>query len=616
MNDDFDRNFNNISLIEKINALPISPGIYQFKNSSNKIIYIGKAKNLRNRLRSYFQKGKPQDAKTRAMIDKIADVDIILVDSEAEALILEDTLIKQNKPRYNVLLRDDKSYPYVRITQEEFPRIFPTRKLIRDGSKYFGPYTEVRYLKQVLKLLRSIFMFRSCDLKLTVDSIKNKKFKICLDYHIGKCNGPCEGLIAKEDYQSNLKLAMQVLNGKTKEVERMLEEKMNSLADKLLFEEANFIKNKLNLLSEFDAKQKIVTADLIDRDVFGLARDGDTACSLVFKIRDGKLIGKRHYIITNADNISDEKILQRAIEKWYLESEFIPKEIFLCCEPEQLEYIINWLDTKNKGKIHIIIPKSGEKKKLIEMANSNSLFIAKEYNLAQLNREKIISHSVSALHRDLRLRKPPMHIECFDNSHLQGSELVSSMIVFINGKAKKSEYRKYKIETVQKNDDFAAMREVISRRYRRLLEEKKELPDLIVVDGGKGQLSSAVEELKKLEIYDKIEIIGLAKKLEEIFLPDKSEPVILPRTSSSLKLLQQIRDEAHRFAISYHRRLRDKRTLKTELTEIPGIGMKTANKLLNEFGSVEKIRATKKEIIEKKFGISIAQKVYGYYHSS
>lgn len=614
MPDEFDINVMNLSLVEKINSLPNSPGIYQFKSSSNKIIYIGKAKNLRTRVRSYFQKNKPQDAKTKAMLDKIADVEVILVDSEAEALILEDTLIKQHKPRYNVLLRDDKSYPYVRITNEEFPRIFPTRKIVRDGSKYYGPFTEVRYLKQVLKLLRSIFMFRSCDLKLTEDSISKGKFKICLDYHIGKCNGPCEGLIGKNDYLINVKLAIQVLNGKTKDVERMLEERMYKLSEELRFEEANLIKSKLNLLREFDAKQKIVSTDLIDRDVFGLARDGETACSLVFKIRDGKLIGKRHYIITDANSISDEKIMQRTIEKWYLESEFIPKEIYLACEPEQFDYILDWLETQSKGKIHIFIPKTGEKKKLIEMTNSNALFIAKEFNIAQLNREKIIPHQIVALQRDLRLKKPPLRIECFDNSHIQGSELVSSLIVFINGKAKKSEYRKFKIETVNKNDDFAAMREVVYRRYRRQLDEKKELPDLIVIDGGKGQLSAAIEVLTELEIADKVEIIGLAKRLEEVFKPGYTESIILPRTSSSLRLLQQIRDEAHRFAITYHRQLREKRTIQTELTEIKGIGIKTAIKLLNEFGSVENIRNLTKEKIAENFGNAIAEKVYNYYH--
>ncbi len=603
-----------MSLAEKINSLPNSPGIYQFKNFSNKIIYIGKAKNLRTRVRSYFQKNKPQDAKTKAMLDKIADVDVILVDSEAEALILEDTLIKQHKPRYNVMLRDDKSYPYVRITNEDFPRIFPTRKIVRDGSKYYGPFTEVRYLKQVLKLLRSIFMFRSCDLKLTEESIAKKKFKICLDYHIGKCNGPCEGLINRDEYLTNIRLAIQVLNGKTKDVERMLEEKMYRLSEELKFEEANLIKQKLNLLREFDAKQKIVTSDLIDRDVFGLAKDGETACSLIFKIRDGKLIGKRHYIITDSRSVSDETIMQLTLEKWYLENDFIPKEIYLSCEPEQFDYIIDWLEKRSKGKVHIFIPKSGEKKKLIDMTNTNALFIAKEYNIAQFNKEKVIPHQVLSLQRDLRLKKPPIRIECFDNSHIQGSELVSSMIVFINGKAKKSEYRKYKIETVNRNDDFAAMREVVFRRYKRQIDEKKELPDLIVIDGGKGQLSAALNVLIELKISDKVEIIGLAKRLEEVFKPDYPETIILPKTSSSLRLLQQIRDEAHRFAITYHRHLREKRTIQTELTAIKGIGLKTAMRLLNEFGSVEIIKTLSKERIAENFGNAIAEKIFNFYH--
>jgi len=587
-----------IDLSEKLIGLPAKPGVYQFKNNSGKVIYVGKAINLRNRVKSYFQ-SKPHDAKTNAMVKHIADIEVIVTDSEAEALILEDTLIKKLKPKYNILLRDDKSYPYVRITNEPYPRIFPTRKLIRDGSKYLGPFTEVRNLRALMKILRSLFRIRSCDLNITDDTISKKKHKICLDYHIQKCDGPCEGLISLDKYNENIKNAVQVIHGKTEELEKFFENQMQTLAEEMRFEEAAIVRNKLLLLRDYTNQQKVVSAELIDRDIIGLSRHDDLACSLVFMVRDGKLIGKRHFILQNSAEISDNKLIQITIEKWYLENEFIPKEILLPFEPDQTEFIYDWLRKKRGKSIEIIIPKLGDKRKLVNMASANAEFQLKEFLLAIAKREQSISRAVLSLQRDLRLPKPPLRIECFDNSHIQGSDLVSSLVVFENGKPKKSDYRKFIIKNVTKNDDFAAMREAVERRYKRLMEEKISLPDLIVIDGGKGQLSSACSVLKELQIDKKVHIIGLAKRLEEIFLPDVSESILLPRTSSSLKILQQIRDEAHRFAITFHRKLREKRTLHTELTEIEGIGEKTAQKLLIEFGSVEKIKNTPQEELKK-----------------
>jgi excinuclease ABC subunit C len=365
------------------------------------------------------------------------------------------------------------------------------------------------------------------------------------------------------------------------------------------FEEAAIIRNKLLLLRDYTNQQKVVSSELIDRDIIGLSRQDDLACSLVFKVRDGKLIGKRHFILQNSAEISDNKLIQITIEKWYLENDFIPKEILLPVEPDQTEFIYDWLRKKRGKSIEIIVPKLGDKRKLVNMASANAEFQLKEFFLAIAKREQSISRAVLSLQRDLRLSKPPIRIECFDNSHIQGSDLVSSLVVFENGKPKKSDYRKFIIRNVNKNDDFAAMREAVERRYKRLLEEKISLPDLIVIDGGKGQLSSACSVLKELKIDKKVNIIGLAKRLEEIFLPDVSESILLPRTSSSLKILQQIRDEAHRFAITFHRKLREKRTLHTELTEIEGIGEKTAQKLLIEFGSVEKIKNVPEEELKK-----------------
>lgn len=592
----------NEDLARKLENLPSKPGVYQYFNSEGKIIYVGKAKNLRNRVRSYFQKGRPMDAKTKALIAKIVDLELITVDSEAEALILEDTLIKKHKPRYNVLLRDDKSYPYVRVTNERYPRIFPTRKLIRDGSKYFGPFTEVKNMRQVMRVLRSLFMIRSCDLNISEDSIRLKKHRVCLDYHIHKCEGPCEGLISEIHYGQKIKQAIQVLNGRTRDVEKIFEDEMNRLAEEMKFEEAAQMRNKLMVLKEYSAKQKIVSTELLDRDVFGIARLDDTAATLVLKIREGKLIGKRHFIVKNSLENSDESILQRTIEKWYLESEFVPKEIFLPNEPADLEYITDWLGKIAGRSINIAIPKLGDKRKLVEMASSNAELTLKEYIAALEKRDQVIPRPVLSLQRDLRMKNPPRIIECFDNSHIQGSELVSSMVYFEDGKPKKSEYRKFKNKTVGHNDDFAAMREVVRRRYSRLIEEKKQLPDLIIIDGGKGQLSSAYGVIRELGIEDKVTIIGLAKRLEEIYFPQAADSMLLPRSSGSLKLLQQVRDEAHRFAITFHRSLRSKRTLHTELTDIAGIGEKTAQKLLIEFGSVSGIKSATDEAILKFVG--------------
>ncbi len=578
------------ALLEKLSHLPTRPGIYQYMDNLGKIIYIGKAKNLKNRVMSYFQTGRIRDAKTTALIKKICDVEVIIVDSEAEAFILEDTLIKKHKPRYNIMLRDDKTYPFIRITNEEFPKIFFTRNVVRDGSKYLGPYTDLKKVKFLLHNIRNIFQIRSCNLKLTSENIAKGKFRSCLDYHIGKCQAPCINLISQAEYLENISMATQVLFGKTKLLTSQLEKKMLEYSDELKYEKAEEIKQRIIAIKDFSAKQKIVSTDLADRDVFGIAQRAKSACTLIFNIREGKLISKRHFIITNTNFASDEEILQRTIEKLYLESDFIPKELLLPTQIDQMEYITDWLSKKKQRVISVQIPQIGDKKKLVEMANTNAEFILSNYLLSLDKREQKIPHSVVALQRDLRLKSPPRRIECYDNSHIQGSELVSSMVVFVDGKPKKSEYRKFKAKEVQQNDDFAMMRETISRRFRRALEEEQILPDLVIVDGGKGQLSSAYSVLKELDLAEKIAIIGIAKRLEEIFLPNISDSILLPKTSSSLKLIQQLRDEAHRFAITFHRQLRDKRTISSELDDIKGVGEVTKGKLLTEFGSVKEIK--------------------------
>ena len=597
----------------KLAELPSKPGVYLHKDKNGKIIYVGKAKNLKNRIRSYFQQGRIVDAKTKAMISHIYSFDYIIVDTEDEAFILEDNLIKQNKPKYNILLRDDKTFPYIKITNDEFPKIFSTRKKYKDGGKYFGPYTDVRSMNMMIRLIRTIFNIRTCNLKLTEESIAKKKFRVCLDYHIHKCEGPCVGYITKVYYNDNIKKAIQILNGKTKDLELILQKQMLTLSEEMKFEEAGIIKEKLLKLQEFTSRQKIVSNDLKDRDIFGLARVDDLVCTVIFMVREGKIIGRKHFIIKNHLNSENNEIIGITLEKWYLSSDFLPKEIYLTEEPIDLEYITDWLQKKFKQSVSIIIPQLGDKRKLVEMANSNAELILRDHIASLENRDKVVPQMVQALQRDLRMQKPPLRIECFDNSHIQGTDLVSSMVCFENGKPKKSDYRKFKNETVGKNDDFATMAEVVRRRYSRVLAEKTPMPDLIVIDGGKGQLSAAVEVLEELEILSKVTVIGLAKRLEEVYFPGQSDSILLPKASSGLRILQQIRDEAHRFAITFHRQLREKRTIQTQLTEIPGIGEKKATKLIKHFGSVKKIRESSPEAIADILNQKDAESIHTYF---
>lgn len=598
----------------KLRNLPTNPGVYQYKNANGKIIYIGKAKNLKNRVMSYFH-GNNHNAKTVALLRKIADIELTVVNSEAEALILEDNLIKQHKPQYNIMLRDDKTYPYVRVTNEEYPRVFKTRKVIRDGSKYFGPYTEIHHLNFMLRLLRSLLKFRSCQKTMTEQEVEKGKFKVCLNYHIKKCSGACGGFISRSEYNGNIQSAVHILQGKTHELEVKLREQMIQYSDNLEFEKAGEIHNQLLLLENYSVNQKIVTTELIDRDVVGIARIENAACSLIFMIREGKLIAKKHFIITSAAQQSDAEIIQATLEKWYLEAEIIPREILVPVEPEEPEFLLSWLKEKRGRTLELLLPQIGDKKKLVTLASANAEFMLREYFITIAKKDKLQNKAVLALQNDLHLPRIPIHVECFDNSHLQGTDYVSSMVCFKDGKPKKSEYRKYKLKYVDGNDDFAAMREVVYRRYSRLVNEKLPLPDLIIVDGGKGQLSSAIEILEDLGIMDKVSVIGLAKRLEEVFVPHESDSILLPRDSAGLKLIQQLRDEAHRFAITFHRQLREKRTIKTELTDIPGIGEKTAVKLLTKFGSVATIRELTLESLESSVGIKIANSIFNHFHN-
>lgn len=597
----------------KLENLPDKPGVYQFFDEGGKHLYIGKAKSLRSRVRSYFQKGE-QSAKTSLMVKKVKDLELVVTDSEIEALVLENNFIKQYKPRYNVLLKDDKSFPYIRITGELYPRIFPTRRVIRDGSRYFGPYTEVRAMRNALRMINMVFRIRSCRLNIDEESIAKKKFKVCLDYHIKKCDGPCEGLISQADYGAMVAQVEKLLAGKTVDVLRELKAEMKNASENLFFEKAAEIRDKIEKIEAISEKQKMVTEDDADRDIVAVAFEGkDAACS-IFNIRMGKLIGKKQLRLIIQTETEESEIIASVLKQFYGEPVDIPPEICLTAEPADAELISQWLIEKSGKKLKFTYPKRGDLSSLLKLCYENAVLQLKEIQLQRMKKEGNLPYPVKALQRDLRLKHLPKKIECFDISNLQGTDTVASMVVFVDGKPKKSLYRKFIIRSTEgEPDDFASMFEVVTRRYTRLKEEGSKLPELIMIDGGKGQLSSAVQALRKVG-YEEFAIIGLAKRLEEIFLPGESDPVNLPKVSSSLKLLQQVRDEAHRFAITFHRQRRSKRTFTSELLEIKGIGAAVAGKLLAHFGDIAKIRSASLEELIPVIGESKANLVIRHYN--
>jgi len=600
----------------KLNNLPGKPGVYQFINDKQTVIYVGKAKNLKNRVRSYFH-SSITSPKTVALVSKIADFELIVTGSDVEALILENNLIKKFKPRYNVTLKDDKTYPFIKVTNEPFPQIYPTRKIYRDGSKYFGPYTDVRNMRTSLRAINQIFKIRSCKFALTKDAVEKKKYKLCLDYHIKKCDGPCEGLISESAYNEMVAEVIKMLKGKTADLLKEQRKKMELFVNELSFEKAAEVRDKIRQLESIADKQKVISDDSLDRDVIAIAYEGKDVTSSILNIREGKISGKKEFRLSVERETEPAEIYSALIKQYYA-NDFIdvPNEIVLETEPDDLESIIEWLSTMTGHKIKVTIPQRESKlKSILKMSYENALLQLKEWQLQRMKKEGSVPYALSALQRDLRLKHLPKKIVCFDNSNLQGSDAVASMVTFENGKPKKSEYKKFIIKTVVGPDDFASMYEVITRHFTKLIETKQPLPDLIMVDGGKGQLSSAVDALHQLGLSS-FQIIGLAKRLEEVFLPNEREAVTIPKTSSSLKLLQRLRDEAHRFAITFHRLRRDKRTLTSELLEIKGIGKSIAEKLLKEFGSVSGIKTTSIESLEKVIGKKKAELVFTYFSSA
>ncbi len=598
----------NKELEVKIQNLPQSPGVYQFKDATGKVIYVGKAKNLKNRVKSYFIKSQPLNPKINALVSKIYDIEIIVTSSEVEALILEANLIKKLKPRYNVSLKDDKSYPYIVVTNEPFPRVYSTRRIKLDGSRYFGPYTDAYSLKQTLKLIRSIFMVRSCKYYIDDEVIRKKKIKVCLDYHIKKCGGPCEGLVSKEEYNKMIEQVVQLLNGKIDSLVESLKKQMEELANELKFEEAALIRDKIKALEIYTSKQSVVSLEPIDRDIFAVASEGEDACGVLFKVRDGKLVGSQQLFLTGTAHRERKEILETLLTQYYLTSDYIPSEILLPEQIDEANSIEQWLSEKKRSTVKIRPPENEDETRLISMCEINAKYHLDEYRIQKIKaKEEFAPNVLRALQKELHLDRLPRRIECFDISNIQGSDIVASVVVFENGKPKKSEYRKFKIRSVSgKPDDFASMAEVIERRYSRILNEGGKMPDLIVIDGGKGQLTSAIKSLEKLGIKNQ-PIISIAKKFEEIYFPDLEYPQSLPKSSPALHLLQRIRNEAHRFAITFHRELRAKRTFSTKLLEVKGIGEKRAKLLLTKFGSIEEIKKAPLEEIEKILGKKVAK---------
>jgi len=583
-----------------IKNLPNKAGVYQYYDKNKSLLYVGKAKNLKKRVSSYFKK-KQEHGKTRVLISKIQDIKYIVVATEMDALLLENNLIKKYQPKYNVLLKDGKTYPWICIKNESFPRIFQTRNVIKDGSEYFGPYTSVRLVKTLLEFFHQLYPLRNCTLNLSDKNIKEEKFKVCLEYHMGNCLGPCIGEQSNENYMLGIEHIRQIIKGDIKSVIIHLKEAMLKFSANLEFEKAQSIKEKINLLNNYQAKSTIVNPKINDVDVFTIISDEDSAFVNYLKINSGAIVQAHTMEFKKKLEEKEEELLQLAIIELRQRFNSTSKEIYCSHSLENV-----WKD------LSITIPKIGDKRKLIELSMRNAKYIQLDKQKQKINNKERVDNKrlLEQLQNDLHLLEKPRHIECFDNSNIQGTNAVAACVVFKNAKPSKKEYRHFNIKTVNGPDDFASMEEVVYRRYKRLKDEGSNLPQLIVIDGGKGQLSSAVKSLEKLGLRGKISIIGIAKKLEEIYFPGDSVPLYLDKRSESLKLIQQLRNEAHRFGITHHRKKRSKGNLGTSLDEIEGIGPKTVELLIAHFGSVKKVMDAKKEELEGLIGKSKAEKVY------
>ncbi len=585
-------------------TLPDEPGIYKYLSEDGVILYVGKAKNLKKRIGSYFGEKKQQYYKTRVMVRTAQRLEYTITESEHDALLLENSLIKKHQPRYNVNLKDDKSYSYICIKKERFPRVFFTRRVIRDGSTYFGPYTSKHRTAIVLDLIKKLFTLRTCKFNLSQENIEAGKFKVCLEYHIKNCQGPCEGLEQEDEYLDKVAQIKNMLSGNFKEVKRHLQQELNQHVDKLEFELAHQVKVKLEAFEDYQSKSVVVNPAIRDVDVFSIASDDKHAYVNYLKVINGAIINTyTQEMVKNLDE-EPEDLLVYTIQHLRDKFNSITPEVIV---PFPITYL--------EEDVRFIVPQRGDKKKLLDMSLKNvDYFLLQKKQQALTKTSKITSAEriLTALRDALHMQEMPLHIECFDNSNIQGSNPVSSCVVFKNAKPAKADYRHYHIKTVVGPNDFASMEEVVYRRYKRLLEEDSPLPQLIVIDGGKGQLSAAVESLKKLELYGRITIVGIAKRLEEIYFPEDPLPLYINKKSEGLKLIQQARNEAHRFAITFHRNLRSKSFLRSELTEIPGVGDKTAQKLLKHFGSVKKLMAATSDQWAEIAGPAVAKQIESY----
>jgi excinuclease ABC subunit C len=588
-----------------LDTLPRQPGVYKFLDEDETILYVGKAKNLRNRVASYFGSRKHQMHKTRTMVKNAHHLEFVIVETETDALLLENTLIKKYQPRYNVMLKDGKSYSYICVKKERFPRVFITRNLYRDGSTYFGPYTSKSRIKIILDLIKSLFPLRTCKYNLSKQNIEAGKFKVCLEYHIKNCNGPCEGLEEEDVYNERVDQIKNMLRGNFGMVKRHFKEKMEEHALNLEFEKAQQIKEKLTAFEDYQGKSTVVSQTIRDVDIFSIASDEKNAYVNYIKVINGAIINTHtQELVKNLDD-EGEDLLAYAIPEL--------RERFNSIAPE---LILPFEVPLTDPDLVLTVPKIGDKKKLLDLSEKNAKYFMlqqKKQAATAVRKQTSAERILRTLKDDLQMEELPYHLECFDNSNIQGSFPVASCVVFKNAKPSKKDYRHFNIKTVVGPDDFASMEEVVFRRYRRLLEEDESLPQLIIIDGGKGQLSAAAKSLKKLGILDQVTVIGIAKRLEEIFFPGDSIPLFINKKSESLKLIQQARNEAHRFAITFHRNKRSQHFTKTELTDIPGVGAKTAEKLLQHFGSVKKIRQAQHIEIAEVTSLNVAKKVKGYF---
>ena len=591
------------SLEIQLKTLPDSPGVYQYYDKQDNILYVGKAKNLKKRVGSYFTKSH-ENAKTRILVQKIVSIKHIVVTTETDALLLENNLIKKYQPRYNIMLKDDKTYPWICIKKERFPRIFMTRRVIKDGSEYYGPYTNVRTVKVLLDLIRELYPLRTCKYDLSREKIAEKKYKVCLEYHLGNCSGPCEDFQNEDSYNDTIKAIRNIVKGNFKESLNKFHEIMKAFADKMEFEEAQKIKEKLDLLSNYQSKSTIVSPSINNVDVFSIISDESYGYVNFFKIANGSIIQSHTTEIKKKLDETDKRILEMAVVEIRQRFNSISREVYV---PFEIDL---------GDEIKVTVPKLGDKKRIVELSERN----AKYYRQEQFKQIKIsdpdrhVKRIMTQMQKDLRLSEEPRHIECFDNSNIQGTNPVAACVVFKEGKPSKKEYRHYNIKTVEGLDDFASMEEVVFRRYKRLLSENLPLPQLIVIDGGKGQLSSALKSLDLLDLRGKIAIIGIAKRLEEIYYPGDPIPMYLDKRSETLKIVQFLRNEAHRFGITLHRNKRSKSAIQSELEQIPNIGKQTITSLLKKFKSAKRVKMATIEELKELLGDSRAKKIFNYFN--